>query len=58
MTLVTLLGHTLLSLNDGRDLLTEIVPGWRVGQNLYEIVDALTDFIQKTLQEEKLRFFG
>jgi len=58
VTLLTPLGHTLLALNDGRDLLTEIVPGWWVGQKLYEIVDALTDFIQKTLQEEKLRFVG
>lgn len=50
------MGHPLLALNDGRDLLPEIVPNWRVGQKIYDIVDALPEFIEKVLKLEELSF--
>jgi hypothetical protein len=43
----------MLSLDDGRDLLQEVViGGWRVGFKILNIVEMLPDFVERVTKEE------
>lgn len=51
---------TNISLNDGRDLFTDILKSeWKVAKKLYEIVQYIPDFISEVkIEEEEVKMYG
>ena len=49
LTVDTNFGHPMLALNDGRDLLQEVCPHYKVGNKFIDILNAIPAFIALVL---------